>query len=102
MAIADLHRIALVGSCLAVGLVLGTTSLEILSDGSPAAASIPMRRLNLISRLSDIVICNKDIFGQGLALNSCGDANQQMNSYSQVRQTWGPRDANLFDIGLQR
>ena len=103
MALAHLLEVALFGVCLAVGLALNNSSLQTLSNGTSAAASIPWRHSNISSRLSNMEFhCNGDFFGQGLALRSCSNANQQMDFYSQERRTWGPRGVGNFDIGLPR
>ncbi len=103
MALAHLLEVALFGVCLAVGLALDNSSPETLTNGTSAAASVPLKHLNISSRLSNMEFhCNGDFFGRGLALYSCSDANQQMDFYSQERRTWGPRGARTFDIGLPR
>ena len=103
MALAHLLEVTLLGGCLAIGLSLDSSSPETLSNGTSATASIPLRHLNISSRLSNMEFhCSGDIFGRGLALYSCGDANQQMDFNSHERRTWGPRGAGTFDIGLPR
>ena len=103
MALGYLLEVALLGGCLAVGLALDSSSPETLSNGTSAAVSIALRHFNISSRLSNMEFrCNGDDFGRGLALYSCGDANQQMDFNSRERRTWGPRGAGTSDIGLPR
>ena len=51
---------------------------------------------------NDVVyLCAGDIFGVGLSLQSCADANRRMERSSSVR-TWGPRDERQYDVSLPK
>ena len=100
MALAHLPRVALIGACVAFGLVLDTTLPETIFPETLTNGS-SMRHLNLTSRLDNMeFICNGGVFGRGLALNSCGDANRQMSFNSQTPRTWGLRGTGAFDVDL--